>query len=310
MKRTKDLGFLLSGAAILIAGILLIALGAFAKPESLYGSDLPAIGRAPTVEPGFQPRSGAYYYRIDFNSVNVGTACIAINRENDLYKVHVQAQTIGMVDRVYSMRYQGDSLMETDPLSPVKSKMQQEVKSTEKITTISFQENGTIKATEKKTKHGGQAKFNVRQVQPERFTLDPFSASYLVRALDWKPGVEKVFAVYTGKNQYELRLRCDSRVIVEIAGEKRDAWVIVPKVANLDPIKRAQASKKKPASMKIYVSADDLKDVLKIDASHTMGTFRVLLDRFDPADNQGKPVIAQAKGAVAQGEDAASPERN
>ena len=62
--------------------------------------------------------------------------------------------------------------------------------------------------------------------------------------------------------------------------------------------------------MKIYVSADDLKDVLKIEASHTMGTFRVLLDRFDPADNQGKPVIAQAKGAAAQGEDAASPERN
>lgn len=85
--------------------------------------------------------------------------------------------------------------------------------------------------------------------------------------------------------------------------------MIVPKVANLDPAKRAEALKK-PAIMKIYVSADDLKDVLKIEASHTMGAFRVLLDRFDPSDNQGKPVPAQAKVVATQGEEAASSESN
>jgi hypothetical protein len=116
-----------------------------------------------------------------------------------------------------------------------------------------------------------------------------------VRGLDWKVGVEKVFDVYPGKYQYELRLRCDSLVTIDINGEKRKAWVIVPKVTPLDPQKRAEALKKKPASSKIYVSADELKDVLKFESSHTLGYFRVLMIRFDPAVDQPKEVAPISK---------------
>jgi hypothetical protein len=85
---------------------------------------------------------------------------------------------------------------------------------------------------------------------------------------------------------------------IDIGGEKRSAFVIVPKLTNLDPEKQAEALKKKQASMKIYVSADEFKDVLEIDASHTMGNFRVVLIKFEPSVNQGKEEDAQSKGDI------------
>jgi hypothetical protein len=76
-------------------------------------------------------------------------------------------------------------------------------------------------------------------------------------------------------------------------------------VTNLDPEKRAEALKKKPMSTKIYVSADELKDVLKIEASHSLGNFRVLMVRFDPAVEQPKevaPISNEEKIPAGQGD--------
>ncbi len=282
----------------LIATIVVVSCSVLFKPMSAFSSELEGNVSPMPVNPEFKPRLGTYYYKADFNNMNIGTACIAIDREGDLYKVQVLAQTTGTVDRIYKLRYRGEALMDTDPLSPVESKMQQQVKSTEKDTTIHFKDDGTIKTVEKKSENGNTVKYDVRTLQTERFTLDPFSATYLVRGLDWKVGTEKVFDVYPGKHQYELRLKCDSMATIDISGEKRSAFVIVPKLTNLDPEKQAEALKKKQASMKIYVSADELKDVLEIDASHTLGNFRVVLVKFEPSVNQSKEEDAQSKGDI------------
>jgi hypothetical protein len=274
---------------------LFIASAAWFLPDNAFGTNGDGNRRSLPIDPDFKPRLGKYYYNVSFNNVNIGNANIIIDRDGDLYKVQVNAQSVGMVDSLYRLRYRGESTYGTDPLSPVETKMQQEVRSTEKDTTIKFQDNGAIRAVEKKSENGNKVKYDVRKVQTDRFTIDPFSATYLVRGLDWKVGVEKVFDVYPGKYQYELRLKCDSLVTININGEKRKAWVIIPKVTNLDPEKRAEALKKKPMSTKIYVSADELKDVLKIEASHALGNFRVLMVRFDPAVVQSKEVAPSSK---------------
>jgi hypothetical protein len=284
----------------LIATIVVVSCSVLFKPMSAFATEAEGNVSPMPVNPEFKPRLGIYYYKADFNNMNIGTACIAIDRDGDLYKVQVLAQTTGTVDRIYKLRYRGEALMETDPLSPVESTMQQQVRSTEKDTTIHFKDDGTIKTVEKKTENGNTVKYDVRTLQTERFTLDPFSATYLVRGLDWKVGTEKVFDVYPGKHQYELRLRCDSMAIIDIGGEKRSAFVIIPKLTNLDPEKQAEALKKKPASMKIYVSADEFKDVLEIDATHTLGNFRVVLVRFEPPVNQSKEEDAQSRKEDAQ----------
>jgi Protein of unknown function (DUF3108) len=281
---------------ILIIAFLMIACVELFKIEGAFGSDGEGSEGPLQVDPGFKPLLGTYYYKADFNNVSIGTACIAIDREGDLYKVQVIAQTVGTIDHLYRLRYRGEALMDTDPVSPVETKLQQQIRSTGKDTTIKFEDNGTIKTVEKKSENGSTVKYDVRSLQTERFTLDPFSAAYLVRGLDWKVGVEKVFDVYPGRHQYELRLKCDSTAIIEVAGEKRNAWVIVPKLTYLDPEKRAEALKKKPASMKIYVSADERKDVLEIDASHTLGNLRIFMDKFEPAENQMREGDVAGKG--------------
>jgi hypothetical protein len=269
--------------------LLFLASATWFIPVNAFGTNGEDKSRSLPIDPDFKPRLGKYYYNVSFNNVNIGNATIIIDRDEELYKVQVNAQSVGMVDSLYRLRYRGEAIMGTGPLSPVEMKTQQEVGSKEKDLTIKFKDNGSIRTVEKKTENGNAATYDVRKVQTDRFTIDPFSATYLVRGLDWKVGVEKVFDVYPGKYQYELRLRCESLVTIDINGEKRKAWVIIPKVTNLDPQRRAEALKKKPASSKIYVSADELKDVLKFESSHTLGYFRVLMIRFDPAVDQSKP---------------------
>jgi hypothetical protein len=275
---------------VLITAFFLITCTVFLNQDPALGATVAVYARPLPVDPEFKPRSGIYYYTVAFNEVRIGTASMAIDNGSDQYKVQVHAQTTGMVDHIYRLRYQGEAIMGIDPVSPLTIKMQQDVRSTEKITSISFQNNGAIKTTETESKNGNTADYTVRNVQTEKFTVDPFSASYLVRGLDWEVGTEKVFNVYPGKYQYELKLKCIGRETIDIAGEKRDAWVIVPQVTNLDPEKRAEAAKKKQANIKIYVSADGLRDVLKIEASHTLGQFLARLDRFEPAPNPPKVV--------------------
>jgi hypothetical protein len=274
---------------------LFLASAVWFIPGNAFGTNGEDNSHALSIDPDFKPRLGKYFYNVNFNGVNIGNANITIDRDGEFYKVQVKAQSIGMVDSLYRLRYRGEGIMGTDPLSSVETKMQQEVRSTGKDTTIQFQDNGKIKTVEKKLENGNTVKYDVRRIQTDRFTIDPFSATYLVRGLDWKVGVEKVFDVYPGKYQYELRLRCDSLVIIDINGEKRKAWVIIPTVTNLDPEKKAEAVKKKPMSTKIYVSDDEFKDVLKIEASHTLGYFRVLMVRFDPAVEAPKEVAPISK---------------
>jgi hypothetical protein len=259
--------------------ILIMLLTPEASPGATPGSIISPL----PVDPEFKPRSGTYYYTVGYNDMNIGTASIAIENEKDFYKVQVNARTIGMVDHIYHLRYRGEAVMDTDPLSSLILKVQQDVRSNEKVTSVHFQPDGAINTVETKSKDGDPVDHTIRNVQTDKFTLDPFSATYLVRGLDWEVGTEKVFDVYPGKHQYELRLKCIGKESLIFAGEKRDAWVIVPKAINLDPEKRADAAKKKPADIKIYVSADGLRDVLKVEAHHTLGQFLARLDRFEPA---------------------------
>jgi len=269
----------------------------YAQPPASAGD-----GKPVSIDPKFKPRLGTYYYKFDYNNVSIGIASITINRENDLYKVQVLAQTNDTIDRIYKIRYRGESLMDTEPgIASIQTKMQQQVKSKEKDMTIQFNQGGEIKTIEKKSENGGTVDFQVRRLMPEKFTVDPFAATYLVRGLDWKVGLEEVFDVYGGKSQYELHLKCSHIQGVDVDGVKRPAYVIIPTVKKLDENGNIVEPKKKPADTKIFVSADQFKDVLKIEATHTLGFFRVTLDRFVPLVRQDRETSVPEKAPANTG---------
>lgn len=289
MKRLKKYPAILVSIISLVMG--------FSQP--LHAAAPEAKGLLPQADdPAYLPRLGTYFYCFEFNNVNIGTASIGIEREGDLYRMQVNAKTNDKVDYVYKIRYRGENLTDLDSLTPVVTKIKQQVKSTEKELVINFQNNGTVQTSEKKFKKGELVDGEMRKFHTDRHILDPFSATYLARGLDWKVGTEEVFEVYTGKSRYELRLKCTDKVLIERPGGKREAWVIVPTAKGLDPDKLKAAAKKKPADIRIFLSADDLKDVLRIEANHTMGTFLVQLDRFEAAPGQRKLSGVQSMAQV------------
>ncbi|MBC2717315.1 MAG: DUF3108 domain-containing protein [Desulfobacteraceae bacterium] len=267
---------------LLIAKILLIAatiffltnISADCTPERTV-DNLP-------LDPEFHPQLGTYYYQVNWNRVNVGKARISIDLENDLYTIMVHAETNRKLDKIYKIRYKGESRISTEPLTPIKAKINEKVKSTKKETTIEFQKDGTIKSSEVKSKKGKPSKTTEREFQTENFTLDPFSATCLVRRLDWEVGMEEIFDVITGEDQYLLELKCIKQTTIEIAGTKRLAWEIVPELTKLDTEEQEKNDQKKD-DMTIYVSADKAKEMLKIKVALKVGYFRIILEKFEPA---------------------------
>ncbi len=253
--------------------------------QKLHADDQVISGTKPQLvkDPDFKPRLGTYYYCFEYNSMNLGTAWVSITREGDFHRMEVSARTSDTIDYIYRIRYRGVNFTDLDPLSPLETRIQQQVRSNEKDIVMRFQQNGNVKTTQKYIEKGVIVDGTVRNFHAEKFTTDPFSATYLARGLEWKPGLEQIFEVYNGKKRYELNLKCTGRTAVEMPGGKRDAWVIVPSAKEIEDDGRKVELKKRPSSMKIYLSADELKDVLRIEASHTIGSFLVLLDRFEPA---------------------------
>jgi hypothetical protein len=282
----------------LITAVLIMVCSASFMQENAFASGF--TGNVPPVpiDHKFKPRLGTYNYKVEFNSIGIGIASVAVGLDGDLYKMQILAETIGVVDRIYRIRYRGEAITDTDSISPVETKIHQTVKSKEKDLTMLFQDNGTIKTKERKSENGGPAQYDEWKLQTEKFTLDPFSAAYLVRVLDWEAGRAQVFDLYTGKGQYELRLKCDSGSTIDFGGVKRKVWVIIPDLKKMDDNNRPVEMKKKPSSVKIYISADEYKDILKMEASHTLGYFRVVLDSFEPAEAPVKDVALPGKAAL------------
>ncbi len=267
-------------AIALVAASIIFFSGFFQK---VHAADQDGAGaRQLARDPDFRPRLGTYHYYFEYNGINLGTAWVSIAREAECYRMEVFARTSDTVDHVYRIRYRGVNITGADPLSPLETRIQQTVKSNEKDIVMRFQQSGRITTTQKQLENQVVVDGTVRNYNSGRVTVDPFSATYLARGLDWRPGLEQVFEVYNGKRCYELTLKCTGRTTLDTPAGNRVAWVIVPSARQIEDDGRRVELKKKPSSLKIYLSADDLKDVLRIEATHAIGSFLVLLDRFEP----------------------------
>lgn len=270
-----------TSALAIISSILLLAV----CPVSESGAAAEGMSAPVSLDAGFKPRLGTYNYKVAFNNLDVINASIDIHFEGDLFMMQVKAATTGTIDRIFRMRYRGQSITDTAPLIPVETKTEQKVRSKEKLMTMSFVDDGTVKTTERKLKNGDTVSFDTRKFQADRFVFDPFSICYLIRAVAWQVGRAQTFTVYTGKKEYELLFKCTGETNIDFSGEKRSVWIIVPDVKELDANKQLQDIKKKPSNMKIYLSADENKDILKMEAIHALGSFHVIMTGFQPMDH-------------------------
>ncbi len=231
----------------------------------------------------YRPPLGTYYYAFEFNGLNIGTAWVDLDRSGDLYRIRFRAKTNSTIDRIYKVRFSGENLTEAQEWMPVGTRILSRVRSTVKDTSIHFHDDGTIKSVRTESKKGEPLENEVREIRTEDFTMDPLSVTHLIRGIDWKPGMEQTVQVFTGKSRYESRFTCLSEQIIEVGGQKRKAWEIVQESRKLDEEEQETDEERKERDLKIYISADKARDVLKIDAPRAMGHFLVLFEGFKPA---------------------------
>lgn len=280
---------------VTIIAVLAVLLVGRTKLDAAVGPVIKDHVHKTKVDPKFQPRLGTYYYTIELNGITIGNASITISDDKDLYRMDFEARTNKAIDRIYKVRYSGQSTMDPDPLSSVETKILQRVRSTNKDISIQFQDNGTIRATEEESKGGKLVDNDVREVRAESLTLDPFSATYLIRSFDWGVGIGHKINIFNGKNIYEWKLTCNDTAVVDIEGRKRTVWVIGQEYRKLDD-KDQKEQPKVQSGATLYISADEFKDVLKLEVNRSMGHFYAFLDRFEPAQGSaGEAKVAAGR---------------
>lgn len=281
--RTKRCHILILSALIAIVSVL---------PGISHGAVEPGAGRkaSPLLpDSGFRPRFGTYHYSFEFNGLNIGTAQVMLEQKGGLYEIQFRARTNPTIDRFYKARFSGGNITRADSLLPVTTRILSRVRSTNKDTAIRFRDDGIITSVRTESEKGAPLENKVKEIEASNFTMDPLSVVHLIRGIDWKPGMEQRVRIFSGKFRYESRFICTGEKVVEIGGQKRKAWEIIQQAIKLDGDGRETEAEKKERDLKIYLSADHARDVLKIDSRRIMGHFLVLLQGFEPAAGSALP---------------------
>jgi hypothetical protein len=222
----------------------------------------------------FNPKLGRYTYTVSWQGIPAGTVDLCLNRTGDDYKITANARSSEVIDYVYTLRFYTEALIASQTLMPKRSLSVSKENSRKKRIELEFLSNGEIQSVY--TDHHG--KRESIQFNPENFTLDPFSTGLLALSLDWKIGDKRQFDIYNGRNRYLIELTAVEQTGIIINGKTRMAIVISPKITKL-----TEPETKKLRNARIYVSADNSREILKISSDLFFGTVDTDLTAFRPA---------------------------
>lgn len=221
---------------------------------------------------------GAYEYDVSWEGIPAGSAKFELKPEGDKYRMVASAKSASGIDIFYKLRYRAEGLLNYS-YSPIRTFVTHKENSREKITDLSFNQDGTVKSI-RTTKGKGT---EVEEFNPNNFMLDPFSSAFLARSLSWNVGDQKTFDTFNGKTRYLITLTCESEQTMKVNGEDRKVWVIVPEVKNLNDPKK----NRKLRRAEIYVTADKYREILQIKSSVFIGNVYVKLRSFKPDYSSG-----------------------
>lgn len=228
----------------------------------------------------FEPVMGTYTYDVHWQGIPAATATMQVVRQGESYRLVAKAKTARAIDLFYKLRYHAEGLISMFDLLPSRTVISQRENSKIKDTEIAYLSDGEILSIRRQSdwKEAQIVRFN-----PENQTLEPFSAAFLARSLDWTPGQVRQFDTFNGKTRYLITLEAIDEVMMNVNGEPRRVWVISPKVENLTA---KRLSKLRDA--RIYVTADRYREVLKIVSEVFIGSVTAELVSFTP---EARPTV-------------------
>lgn len=183
-----------------------------------------------------------------------------------------------LIDVFYRLRHTSESVFDARTLRPQQFSSHQRENSRERGSEIQFEEDGRIRSTNYKS--GGEtASLDFRS---ENLTLDPISAAFVARSLPVDQAREISFDVFNGKHRYLISFVVEGREQVAVGKKTYDAFRVVPSVQKLTDTE----GEKRLQSAKIWVSADDSREVLKLESKVMIGKVSAKLAKFTPRSAQ------------------------
>lgn len=260
---------------------------AVAEEENIKAEDIRIF--TPVYQPAFgqfDPPLGNYTYKVSWQGIPAATVNVKVARDGDVYRVITRAKTYSGIDIFYRLRYRAEGLISAIDLTPIRTEIDHRENSRHKVTKINFQPDGGIRAV--RYRQGEQT--DDLSFNPNNFTLDPISAGFLARGIEWKVGESKKFDTFNGKSRYLITLTANALTTINVVGKNREAWEIVPKVENLTN----PSSDKKLRAAKIYLSTDKSREILQIVSSVFVGSVSTTMTGFEPSRISPAPLTELA----------------
>jgi hypothetical protein len=240
----------------------------------LPAGSLPALAYAEIQnhEPGFNSSDGGEVavYEASWNGVPIASARIQARPlwtdGEKFYQVRVQARTWKYLDLIWKMRDSVESVFEAQTLRPRRFVFRQRENRKRIDTTAVFDPEG--KKWSVNRRQGDKVKeyeFFSQQ------TLDPISALYWVRSLNFNVGDTLPMEVFGGKSRYRVVLEVVGKERITLRGRDFDTYKIVPRVWNLTS--SGYAARVRQAT--VWISADEKKRPLKVVSQVFIGSVNI-----------------------------------
>ena len=220
---------------------------------------------------------GNYSYKVSWQGIPVATAEISVNDPDvdGIWKVNAGAKTNDWISTFYTLSFKSESTFSKNNFRPLQFISNQTENSKKKVKQVSFDQDGTI--TTQAYKNG--KKEETLSFRSDNKTLDPISAAFLARSLDIKVGSKKSFDVFNGKNRYLITFNVEGREKLKVGKNRElDCFTVIPEVVKLTDTE----GEKRLKSAKIWITADDKRDIIKIESSVLVGKVKAEFVKFTP----------------------------
>ncbi len=226
----------------------------------------------PAYQPKFYPFEGGEkeVYRASWNGmISVATAEIHVTPMvvdgKKAYQVRVEAKTSKVLDLIWKMRDTINSTFDAKALSPSHFKFSQRENS--RIIDTEARYNGATKRWAVNRRQVGK-KTRIYEFDSQN-TLDPITAVYLARSVEFKVGDRLYFNIFGGRYRYLLELAVERKEPVEMdSGKVVEAYKIIPRIQNIT--KKGYAGRLNDAA--VWITADERRLPVKLQSKILFGS--------------------------------------
>lgn len=228
--------------------------------------------RPQSYQPRFYPYDGgeSAVYEASWSGIPVAQAVIhtspIVVDGKKFYEVKIEANTLKYLDPFWKMRDSIESLFKARTLQPYRYVFHQRENRKVADTTAVFDPG------DKKWVVSRQQGDKIRQFEfASGNTLDPVTAAYLARSVDFKVGDTLRLEVFGGRHRYLVSLHVVGRERVTVKAGVFDSYKITPRIINLTRSGYA----KRVRQVTAWISADEKRRPLKVVSEVFIGSINI-----------------------------------